>query len=105
MAWRIAKGALDMLMDRELPDAEREKIKAIALTDPRVRDAHDLKTRSAGRQYFIQFHLEMDGRMTLNQAHEIADSVEARILEAFPDAEVIIHQDPAGIDEERQTFS
>jgi ferrous-iron efflux pump FieF len=105
MAWGIAKGALDMLMDRELPDAERNRIKAIAQADPRVLSIHDLKTRAAGRQYFIQIHLEMDGRMSLDQAHEVSDAVEARLREAFPEAEVMIHQDPAGIEETRQTFA
>ncbi len=105
MAWGIAKNALDMLMDRELPDADRERIKAIARQDPRVLSIHDLKTRAAGRQYFIQIHLEMDGSMSLDQAHEVSDAVEARLLEAFPEAEVMIHQDPAGIEEPRQTFA
>jgi len=105
MAWGIAKDALDMLMDRELPDADRARIKALAAQDPRVISVHDLKTRASGRQYFIQLHLEMDGRMSLEQAHEVADAVETRLYEAFPEAEVIIHQDPAGIDEPRQTFA
>lgn len=94
MAWGVARGALDMLMDRELPDADRQTIKTLALADPRVWAIHDLRTRSAGRQYFIQIHIEMDGRLTLTQAHEVADAAEVRILEAFPGSEVIIHQDP-----------
>jgi ferrous-iron efflux pump FieF len=104
MAWGVARAALDMLMDRELPDADREAIKALALSDKRILAVHDLRTRSAGRQYFIQLHLEMDGRLNLHQAHEIADAAELRISEAFPGSEVIVHQDPAGIEEERPTF-
>lgn len=105
MAWRIAKDALDMLMDRELPDSDRARIKALATEDPRVLSVHDLKTRASGRQHFIQLHLEMDGRMSLDQAHEVSDAVETRLRNAFPEAEVIIHQDPAGVDEPRQTFA
>lgn len=105
MAWGIAKDAFDMLMDRELPDAERAKIKALAAQDPRVLDVHDLKTRASGRHYFIQLHLEIDGRMTLEEAHKISAAVETRLHDAFPESEVIIHQDPAGIDESRQTFA
>jgi ferrous-iron efflux pump FieF len=104
MAWGVARGALDMLMDRELPDADRQAIKALALSDKRVLAVHDLRTRSAGRQHFIQIHLEMDGRLNLHQAHEIADAAELRISEAYPGSEVIAHQDPAGIEEERPTF-
>ncbi|MEE9140058.1 MAG: cation diffusion facilitator family transporter [Alphaproteobacteria bacterium] len=104
-AWTIARRALQVLMDRELPDGDRERIRRIALTHPEVRDMHDLRTRSSGPQRFIQLHLEMDGALTLTHAHEIADQVEAEILAVFPDAEVIIHQDPEGIAEKRATFA
>ncbi len=103
-AWRIARGAYDMLMDRELPDEERQRIKEIVLAHPRVIDLHDLRTRSSGPYAFIQIHLELDGAMSLLESHEIADEVEALIREAFPEAEVIIHQDPHGIEEPRVRF-
>lgn len=104
-AWRIARDALDMLMDRELPDEDRERIKEIIKAHPAVIDLHDLRTRTSGRDTFIQIHLELDGRMTLLQAHEITVEVEARLCEAFPGAEVIIHQDPHGIAEQRARFA
>ena len=47
-AWQIARGALDMLMDRELPDEDRKRIRAIAMAHPEVRSLHDLRTRGAG---------------------------------------------------------
>ena len=100
----IGRQALNLLMDRELPDAERERIRQIVLAHPAVRDMHDLRTRSSGLQLFIQLHLEMDGSITLNQAHEISDQVEAEIERAYPKAEVIIHEDPEGVDEKRTTF-
>ncbi len=103
-AWRIARGAYDMLMDRELPDEERQRIKEIVLAHPRVIDLHDLRTRSSGPYAFIQIHLELDGAMSLLESHEIADEVEALIREAFPEAEVLIHQDPHGIEEPRVRF-
>jgi ferrous-iron efflux pump FieF len=103
-AWRIARGAYDMLMDRELPDDERQRIKEIVMAHPRVIDLHDLRTRSSGPYAFIQIHLELDGAMSLLESHEIADQVEARIREAFPEAEVLIHQDPHGIEESRVHF-
>lgn len=98
-AYRIGRESLDLLMDREFEPAEREEILAIARSHPRVYDAHDLRTRSSGLQRFIQFHLEMDRNLPLSKAHAIADQVEHRIRKAFPNAEVIIHQDPAGIRE------
>ena len=98
-AWRIARGSFDMLMDRELPEAERARIREIALANPDVRDLHDLRTRSSGRRTFIQVHIEMDGDLTLYRAHAVADEVEAALRAAFPGAEVMIHQDPHGLDE------
>ena len=103
-AWRIVRGSLDMLMDRELPEAERARIREIALANPRVLDLHDLRTRSSGRRTFIQVHIEMDGDLTLYSAHAVADEVEAALRAAYPGAEVIIHQDPHGIEEEHTRF-
>ena len=103
-AGRIARSSLNHLMDRELPNTERERIKKIALNHPAVIDCHDLKTRAAGLNSFIQLHISMDGGLTLDAAHEISDAVEAAILAAFPNAEVIIHADPEGVLEARQEF-
>ena len=104
-AWGIVKNALDQLMDRELPEAQRERIRDIAIANEDVDDVHDLRTRSSGIQTFIQFHLELDGELSLLKAHEIADDVEAEIQAAFPGAEVIIHQDPAGLEEWQPNFA
>ncbi len=95
----IFRQSFDHLMDRELPADARERIKTLARAHPAARAIHDLRTRASGTQTFIQFHLELDGNLTLMQAHEIADSIEAVILGEFPGAEVIIHQDPAGLPE------
>ncbi|MGE0735599.1 MAG: cation diffusion facilitator family transporter [Alphaproteobacteria bacterium] len=96
-ASRVVRDSLDMLMDRELPNAERERIRQIVSLHPEVKALHDLRSRRAGLALFIQLHLEVDGNLTLRQAHEIADAVEADIIRAFPGAEVIIHQDPDDI--------
>ncbi len=93
-AWLIGRGALNMLMDRELPDDERERIKDVIVADPKVLGIHDLRTRASGRQIFIQCHIEMDGRLSLWEAHEVADRIEKQLEEAFPGAEVILHEDP-----------
>jgi ferrous-iron efflux pump FieF len=103
-AWQIARASFDMLMDRELPDADRRRIREIALAHPQVKALHDLRTRAAGPNVFVQLHLEMDGRLSLFDAHAVADAVEVEVMQAFPGAEVIIHQDPAGIREERPQF-
>lgn len=103
-AWQVIRQSLDQLMDRELPDEDRKRIREIALSHPEVRSVHDLRTRSSGRDIFIQLHIELDPSATLMHAHVVSDAVEARLQAAFPAAEVIIHQDPEGLDEPRATF-
>lgn len=103
-AWRVAQKAMIHLMDHELPDEDRARIREVALKHPQVRAVHDLKTRAAGPNSFIQLHIEMDGGIRLIEAHRISDEVEASIREAFPRAEIIIHQDPEGIDEPREVY-
>jgi ferrous-iron efflux pump FieF len=103
-AARLARLALTQLMDRELSDDERERIREIAQSHPDVVAAHDLRTRVAGPTAFIQIHIEMDGELSLSQAHRISDEVEARLRASYPGAEIIIHQDPEGIEEPRASF-
>ncbi len=102
-AWLIVREALDMLMDRELPDEERARIREIALAHPEVQSLHDLRTRRAGPMSFIQFHLVLDADLSLHAAHEISDAVELEVQQAFPNAEVMIHQDPSGVEEAHAT--
>jgi ferrous-iron efflux pump FieF len=98
-AYTVGYDALHMLMDRELPDVDRDRIKKLVLDHPEVTALHELRTRTSGPKNFIQLHIEMDGTITLARAHRIADEVEDAIMAAFPLAEVIIHQDPAGSNE------
>jgi ferrous-iron efflux pump FieF len=93
-AWKIVKQSLDQLMDRELSDEDREKIKSIAIGHPGVSSLHELRTRASGKDIFIQTHLDMNGEISLNEAHRIGDEVEAELQAAFPNADILIHQDP-----------
>jgi ferrous-iron efflux pump FieF len=98
-AVKIARLSLTQLMDRELPDEERARVRAIAEGHPEVTAVHDIRTRIAGPTAFIQLHIEMDGAMNLLHAHQVSDAVEASLRRAFPHAEIMIHEDPAGIEE------
>jgi ferrous-iron efflux pump FieF len=93
-AWRIVVGSLDVLMDHELSDEDRARIRALCEAQPEVIGVHDMRTRSAGQNIFVQLHLELDGAMRLREANAIAHRVEHQIQAAFPGAEVLIHQDP-----------
>jgi ferrous-iron efflux pump FieF len=102
-AWLIGRDAVDLLMDRELPDVERERIRRIALAHPEVRGVRDLRTRRAGTDTFVQMILVVDGSMTLDQSHRIVDDVEQAVCQAFPSVEVLIHEEPEQLPEDRST--
>ncbi|MGB0682443.1 MAG: cation diffusion facilitator family transporter [Magnetovibrionaceae bacterium] len=101
-AYGIGKIAVDQLMDKELPEAERQRVAEVAMAVAGVLDLHEMRTRTSGRDIFIQLHIELDREMSLLEAHRISETVEARIEKAFPGSEVIVHQDPKGVSERRR---
>ncbi|ELY5854494.1 CDF family cation-efflux transporter FieF [Cronobacter malonaticus] len=96
-ALRMGYEAVQSLLDRALPDDERQAIVDIVAAWPGVQGAHDLRTRQSGPTRFIQLHLEMEDNLPLVQAHLIAEQVEQAILSRFPGSDVIIHQDPCSV--------
>ncbi|MHA0985184.1 CDF family cation-efflux transporter FieF [Kosakonia cowanii] len=96
-ALRMGYEAVQALLDRALPDGERQEIVDIVTSWPGVRGAHDLRTRQSGPTRFIQIHLEMDDHLPLVEAHLVAEQVEQAILRRFPGSDVIIHQDPCSV--------
>ncbi len=95
-AWGVATHALDHLLDKELPDAERQRIKDIALADDRILGIHQLRTRAAGPLVHIQFHADLNPDLSLLAAHEIIVEAENRLMAEYPAADVLIHADPKG---------
>ena len=93
-AYKIGLDAVHTLMDRELPQEMREQIKQIALAPSQVKGVHDIRTRQSGQTIMIQLHLELEDDVPLVRAHGIAKAVEKEILRSWPEADVIIHQDP-----------
>lgn len=94
---QIGVNSIDMLMDREMEEAEKARILDIIKAHNEVHGVHDMKTRKSGLNIFIQFHLEMDGDISLSEVHHISDEVEKEILAEYPEAEVLIHVDPEGL--------
>jgi len=103
-AFSLLKKSFKILLDQEIQSSHRDQIKKIALQHPKVLGFHDLRTRDTGRNYIIQFHLELDPEMTLLESHTITDEVSDNVLKKYPDSEIIIHTDPLGIDELRDPF-
>ncbi|MCZ4059811.1 CDF family cation-efflux transporter FieF [Pantoea sp. LMR881] len=96
-ALRMGYDAVQALLDRALPEEERQKILYIATHWPGVQGVHDVRTRQSGPTKFIQLHLELEDQLPLVQAHRVADQVEKALLKAFPGSDVIIHQDPCSV--------
>ena len=93
-AGQIVYSSIYQLMDRELSDEELADIKHIILKHEHAIGLHDLRTRQAGPQRFIQFHLELADHLSLLEAHRIGDEIEAEICEVLSPCEVFIHPDP-----------
>ncbi len=100
-AYKIAREAIALLMDKELPEEVRREIFELVNNCGFCRGIHDLRTRDLGGIYMFEFHLELDGNLSLYQAHELTDIFENEVKARFPNSQVIIHQDPAGLEEER----
>ena len=95
-AWEASTQAVDQLMDHEWPDDMKNRFLEVLARHPEIEGIHDLRTRTAGNRHFVQFHVWMDGRMSVAEAHDVMDEIEAKILSEFPDIEVLIHPDPTG---------
>jgi cation diffusion facilitator family transporter len=94
---RIMRQSMSGLMDEAVTaDVAREIRKVIAENAGGAIEAHDLKTRTAGRATFIEFHLVVPGTMTVASAHDICDRLEDALKTAVPDVEVLIHVEPEG---------
>lgn len=96
-AWRATSEAVDHLMDKEWPEEKREAFVEVLSRHPDIRGVHDLRTRTSGADDFVQFHMAVDPKLTIAQAHDLMDEVEARLAREFPGVEVLIHPDPEGL--------
>jgi ferrous-iron efflux pump FieF len=96
-AWGASQEAVEQLMDREWPEDKKERFLAVVARHPELRGVHDMRTRTSGNRDFVQFHVWVDGSMTVRHAHRVMDEVEAKLLAEFPEVEILIHPDPEGL--------
>ena len=75
----VALHSLDQLLDRELSVEQRRRITDTLLQTPGVKGVHDLRTRFAGDRTFLEYHLEVDGTLSIGQGHGICDVAEGRL--------------------------
>ncbi|USD40927.1 CDF family cation-efflux transporter FieF [Vibrio sp. SCSIO 43135] len=96
-AFKMVSEAIQTLLDRKLPDEELQQIREDCLSVEGVLGVHQLRTRMSGPVRFIQLHLELEDHIPLIEAHRISDNVEMKLLSSFPDADILIHQDPYSV--------
>ena len=93
--WGLMKDSVGGLMDEAVPPETLDRIREIisAKADGAI-EAHDVRTRRAGRMMFIDFHLVVPSNMSVSEAHDICDRLERAIKAEFPDALISIHVEP-----------
>jgi ferrous-iron efflux pump FieF len=94
--WRASGEAVNQLMDREWPEAERQDFLDAAAGYEELRGLHDLRTRKSGTLRFVQFHVWVPADWTVKEAHDRLDRVEEKLQQRFPGTEILIHVDPEG---------
>lgn len=93
--WELMRQSIGGLMDEAVSADMLAKIRvAISKEAQGAIEAHDLRTRHAGRTTFIEFHLVVPGTMTVAESHAICDRVEAALKEDVPQAVITIHVEP-----------
>ncbi|NKJ00190.1 cation diffusion facilitator family transporter [Novosphingobium sp. SG707] len=100
-AYHASEEAIEQLMDREWPEDKKARFVEVLGRHPELRGVHDLRTRTSGNRDFVQFHVWVDGNMTVTQAHRVMDEIEDKLREEFPEVEILIHPDPEGHVDER----
>ena len=100
IARKIARKSLDILLDRELPEKDRQKIIAVIDAHEGVLGWHDLRTHKNGVDYVMSFDIEAQPEITLHAAHDIAKDLENGILKLYPNSDILIHIDPKGYTED-----
>ncbi len=102
LGYKITKTSISALLDVNLPsdqiksiqDIIDDTIKGYTHKDYKIYDAHDLKTRRAGRKGFVEFHLTVSGKMSVKDAHDLCNDLEKKIINKFPELTVTIHVEP-----------
>ncbi len=93
--WGLMRESVGGLMDEALPDPELAEVRQVISAHAEgAIEAHDLKTRRAGRTTFVEFHLVVAGEMTVEDSHAICDRLEKAIRDLIPDARISIHVEP-----------
>lgn len=93
--WGVLKESIGGLMDQAVPSDTMAIIRSrIAAEAVGAIEAHDVRTRQAGRMTFVDFHLVVPGEMAVSDAHAICDRIEEALRRDVPDVFINIHVEP-----------
>ncbi len=93
--WHLIRESVIGLMDVAVDPTTLRTIRDVISTNAEgAIEAHDIRTRQAGRTIFIDFHLVVAGAMSVADAHAICDGIEAKLRETVPNAQITIHVEP-----------
>ncbi len=93
-SWHIGMTAVRTLLDHSMSPEDNTKIIRAIVSVKGIESFHDLRTRQAGPQHYIQCHIVLDHTMPLEQAHNLASEAENNIRKDFPDADIMLHMEP-----------
>ena len=95
VAYDLVMPGLNELLERSLPKEQEDEIVALVLTDKRLSDVHNLKTRRIGAGIAVELHVRVQGDMTVNESHAITRNIEQLLRQQYGDrTQVIIHIEP-----------
>lgn len=101
VAIELTKASLEELLEKSLPKKTQEKILSIINSFPEVKSPHNLRTRHIGSNIAIEFHIRMDGNLSLNEVHEITKRMENALKAEFgPLTHIGIHMEPINHEKE-----
>ena len=100
-AFILGREAIYLLLDKELNETIRTNIIEIVKKHPSKPTLHDLRTHDLGGGYLFEFHLELNGKISLEKAHRYTEEIENLLHQHYPKAQIIIHQEPKGIMDKR----
>ncbi len=103
--WKVVMSSLSGLLDEAVPEEQLSRMRTVISTaTDGVIEVHDLRTRHAGRMTFVDCHLVVPGKTTVDEAHAKCDAIEEAVRDEFGDVTITIHVEPDSHAEEGRTM-
>jgi cation diffusion facilitator family transporter len=90
---QLGRRTVDALLD-SAPKGMEQRIASAVAAVPGVRNCHNVRVRYSGPNLFVDLHVLVDGRQSLEQAHGLTETIETAIQKIVPGADVTVHPEP-----------